>query len=284
MLSCQRAPSWLAEAPLIGARVQDDAGRQTYLVRAPARVALATPYALPLWEEAGLLDKVVAACVGAGEGARVFFLPCEDSLALTEAVFKARTEWVWVSHPQALAQGLSTPVYVFAPKRIEDWLRHLRLLGQVYDRPSLVRLADSLEGGVQNLSAQARQARQLKVIALTAGEPFRALDSNHPLATLIREAGGKLVSLDSISASPPDVIVVPAQAPTLVNDLLAFRPELYESPAIRYRRLYSVEPWLLEAPFSRPVRGFYTLLQILHPELAPSTSESAQKVEDKRQE
>lgn len=283
-MGCQRAPAWLEEAPLIGLRVQDDAGGQVYLVRPPERVALATPEAVRLWQEAGLFSRVVAACEGAGESARLFFLRCDDSVALWDALYKSRPTWVWVASPQALPPEAGFPLYVFRPQSPADWLKHLRTLGQVYDQPVLLELADSLEKDLRQATQKAKALRRLRVAVLLPGEPLRFLSPGEPLASLLEEAGGHLIPAESLATTLPEVILLPAGQPELVNDFLRLYPDAYSSPALRYKRLFSVEREVLEHPLSQPVQAFYTLLRILHPEVTPSSPQPAEQIQQPAQE
>ena len=291
---CQRAPAWLAEAPLVGVRIRDDAGRELYLKRPPARVALAAPEAVALWQQGGLFAQVVAACAGSGENTRIFYLPCDDSVALADAVFRAQADWVWVSRENSLDRSLSLPSYTFAPKSTLQWLNHLRTLAEVYDLPPLRVYADSVAAVVKARSAEAQQSRRLRVLVVVEGQPIAFLTQDHPLATLVREAGGEipyakadaagLIPADTLRHNPPEVLLVSAEAPQLVNDFLTLYPEAYSFPAVRYRRIFSVERWMVQMPFAEPVRAFSTLLGILHPEIGGSAPQSANQVENSTQE
>lgn len=294
IIGCQRAPSWLAEAPLVGVRVRDDAGRELYLKKPPTRVALAAPEAVALWQQSGLFTQVVAACAGSGESTRFFYLPCEDSVALADAVFRAQADWVWVPREGALEQSVSLPAYVFAPKSTLAWLEHLRTLGQVYDVPQLLQYVDSVAAAFRTRSAEAQQSRRLRVLVLVAGEPVAFLTKDHPLASIVQEAGGIIpyaapkaisgLSPDTLRQSPPDVLLVSAEDPQLLNDFLTLYPDAYTFPAIRYRRVFAVERWMVQMPFAEPVRAFSTLLGILHPEASGLAPQSAQEVEKRTQE
>ncbi len=283
LAGCHRAPAWLEEAPLIGLRVRDDAGREVYLVRPPERVALAVPEAVRLWQEAGLFGRVVAACEGAGEAERVFFLRCDDSLALGDALYRSRPAWVWVASPQALPPSTAFPLYAFRPQGPAEWLKHLRTLGQVYDQPVLLKLADSLEKDLNQAIQKTQTLRRLKVGVLLPGEPLRFPSLAEPLASLIEKAGGQLIPAESLATTLPEVLLLPAGQPELVNDFLRLYPDAYSSPALRYKRLFSVERQVLENPLSQPIQAFYTLLRILHPEVSPS-SEPANQVQQPAQE
>ncbi|MCX7607413.1 MAG: hypothetical protein N2170_09180 [Bacteroidia bacterium] len=283
LLSCQRPPNWLDEAPLIGMRVKDDAGRILYLKRPPTRVALCTPEAIGLWSKAGLFSYVVAACAGMGEESRLFYLPCMDSLALPDALFRSKAEWIWTSHPSFLQREhpFAHTSYVFSPRSTKDWLTHLGMLGKVYDIPSISLLADSLLHSIELLSVSARKGRRFRVLVLCPADPVAFLTHHHPLASLIDEAGGSIPYTGSLPIqtfpaetllhSPPDILLVPEGASELLNDLLTQYPDAYTFPAVQYKRIFSIEKWMIEAPFTDPVRGFYTLLQIIHPEIGNSS-------------
>ncbi|MCS7188313.1 MAG: hypothetical protein RMJ66_00540 [Bacteroidia bacterium] len=289
---CKPAPGWLAEAPLIGTRLRDDAGNELYLRTPPSRVALCTPEAIGLWQSAGLFSYVKAACVGEGDDPRIFYLPCGDSIALSDALFRNRVEWAWVPSPQAVESFSPDLLYVFAPRTLASWLRHMKNLAKVYDQPLIKHTADSLERIAQQKSLLAKESRVFKVAILTLGEPLALLSQRHPLATLVQETGGSipykaeaeyfLPHPETLYHALPDIILVPENSTELLNDFLRQYPDAYTSPAIRYKRVFSIPPWFIQRPFSNPVQVFFTLLQIIHPELVGNSamSPAREQVED----
>ncbi|MDW8016048.1 MAG: hypothetical protein RMK19_08565 [Bacteroidia bacterium] len=277
---CRQPPPWLKEAPTIGIRIQDDLGRTLYLPKPPQRVALAAPEALPLWEKANLLDRLVGACYGSGDNLRLFYLLCDDSLALTEALYKAQADWVWVSRRNQIASFPEEKIFVYNPTSPAQWVRHLRLLGQVYNHLALIRLADSLSAYLSLLNQKLQEARRFRVLVLTQGEPFHILTQEHPFVAYIQQVGGYvpytadslqpsgLLSKDTLLAFPPEVILVPEKATDLLNDFLRVYPEMYASPAIQYQRIFAFPSALVINPHAEPFKTLYLLLRILHPEVA----------------
>lgn len=280
VMGCRSSPSWLKEAPLIGIRVKDDLGREIYLSQAPRRVAIAVPEALPLWEKSGLLDRVVAACYGSGENPRIYYLLCDDSLSLGEALYRAQVEWVWISRPTQVAAYSKAKTYVYQPTSPEAWLRHLRLLGEVYDNRLVMEVADSLAKVLQTYDQQLKEARRFRVMVLSEREGGEIYTRSHPLSSLIERAGGSMPYTDSagraVAAIPPEsiakalpeIILVPEGAAARVDDLLRICPDLYSSPAIQYKRIFSVPRELLQQPYANPLQTLYTFLRVLHPEIA----------------
>jgi ABC-type Fe3+-hydroxamate transport system substrate-binding protein len=271
-------------------RVRDDKGQEHYLKAPPQRVALCTGEALLLWEKAGLFSMVQAACVGEGDNARFFYLPCEDSLLLLEVLYRLRPDWVWFSEKNLLT-AQAFPAYVFAPKSTAEWLRNLRQLGALYDNPPLIRVADSLQALVTSLQKKLQEARRLRVAVIALGSPFQLVTTRHPLATLIQEAGGSVLycdslpPLDTLRANPPDVLLIPEGSTELLNDFLTHYPEGYTFPALQYKRLFSIERWMIERPFADAPTAFFSLVRILHPELTGSASEPpAEEIEKAAQE
>lgn len=286
LAGCRSAPSWLAEAPLIGVQIQDDAGRRLYLPAAPKRVALAVPYAFPLWEKAGLKERIVAACYGSGEETRVFYLLCDDSLALGDALARAQADWVWVAHPAQVAGYPEAKVYVYHPTTPEGWLTHLRRLGEIYDNQRLISLADSFLALLRQYDEHLKDTRRLRVAVLLKDAPAAVLTKQHPLSTLIERAGGSVpytspakvpyavVPAESLAAALPEVILVPEGAQDAINAFLQQYPDIYSSPAIQYKRIFSVPAEMLAQPYADPLNTLYTLLYVLHPEIAKGVSAS----------
>ncbi|MCX8111721.1 MAG: hypothetical protein N3E49_00765 [Bacteroidia bacterium] len=280
---CKMVPSWLSEAPLIGIQVTDDKGRKLYLPTAPKRVALATPEAFPLWEKAGLAERVVAGCYGTGENTRIFFLRCDDSLSLTEALYRAQIDWVWVTHLSQISTFPESKVYVYHPTSPEAWLRHFRLLGEVYDSKAILHIADSLMQVLQFHKNQIQDARRFRVAVLSPELPGGVLTQSHPLVPLIEQAGGTviykaadnrpvaLLPPDSLIQALPEVIILPENAQEAVNDLIRICPEVYNSPAVQYKRIFTVPEAMIRIPYADPLQTLYTLLYILHPEIAKAS-------------
>lgn len=281
LLSCQPVPPWLSEAPLIGMQVQDDAGRRIYLPKPPKRVALATLDALPLWQKAGLLNYVVAACYGGGENPRIFYLLCDDSLSLSEAAYKANIEWIWVSHENQTVGLPDNKVYVFRASTPERWLETLRLLGTIYGHSTLIGTADSLLREIQRLREKLQGVRRLRVAALLKDPAGAICTKLHPLALFIQSAGGHVpyhspdretavvLPAETLQAEPPEVLLIPEGSPDLINDFLRLYPDAYGWPAIRYQRIFSLPALLIHEPQRDPVQTLYLLLRILHPEVVP---------------
>lgn len=280
-VGCRRAPAWLSQAPLIGYRYTDDAGGSGYLAQPPRRIAVLSPAALSLWKAANLPTLTLIGCVGSEEAYQNFYLPCEDPSALVEALYKARVEWIWAdpTYPWPETPKPPAPLYRFQPKSLSDWLVRLRLLGEIYDAPLLQRVADSLRQKIDTLTHRLSQERQFKVLLLGLADSLILYTDGHPLGQLTREAGGQPPSAKKSFLSPhtlkgsaflPDFVIVPAEKPEIINMLLLEIPELYSSPAILHRRVFTMPRALMEAPYSNPVEAFYLLVRILHPEVIGS--------------
>lgn len=264
--------------------LQDDAGRRLYLPTAPKRVALAVPHALPLWEKAGLMERIVAACYGSREEPKVFYLLCDDSLSLGEALTRAQVDWVWVAHPAQVAGYPEAKLYVYRPTSPEGWLAHLRKLGEIYDNQRLITIADSFLTLLRRYDEQLKDTRRLRVVALLKDVPAAVLTKQHPLSVLIERAGGSLpyissdgapyavLPAESLAAAPPEVILVPEGAPDAINAFLQQYPDIYSSPAIQYKRIFSVPREMYDQPNADPLNTLYTLLYVLHPEIAKGIS------------
>ncbi|MEN3040567.1 MAG: hypothetical protein ABDH66_03380 [Bacteroidia bacterium] len=280
--ACRRVPTWWEAAPLIGTQVQDDLKRKLYLPQAPQRVAIATSEALPLWRSSKLDQYIVAGCYGDGEDTRVFYLSCEDSIALSDALYKAKVEWVWTSRLEKVGTFPESKVYVFRPQSMEEWLRHLRVLGEVYGMHAFGQVADSLMGVLQGYEAKLVDARRLRVLILSPEGAGEILSRYHPIASIVARAGGIIpygadsnrpmgqVPLDSLLAAPPEVIFVPEGNTELVNAFLRQYPEAYAMPAIQYKRIFSIPLRMLAQPYAEPFQAFHIFLQALHPEVAHS--------------
>ncbi len=297
--SCRRAPAWLAEAPLVGFRYQDDEGRTGYLAQPPKKIAVLSPGALGLWTSSQL-PVTLLGCLGMQEDYRQFYLPCDNPVLLQEALSKAKVEWLWVDKRFSWPDSLSSPcpIFRFDPKSLEDWLQRLKLLGKVYDASLVIQQADSLLREIHILQQNLAKARKFRVLVLAPGSSLALVTSSHPLGRLIEEAGGQILKADQplieddvtqkVLESEPEIIIVAQETAEQVNALLTVAPQLYTTPALRHKRVFSMERRLLEQPMAWPVETFYQLVRILHPELvgqAPSAvEEPADTPEDQTQD
>ncbi|MEN2992673.1 MAG: hypothetical protein ABDH91_03885 [Bacteroidia bacterium] len=279
--ACQRPPSWLAEAPLIGHRVRDDAGRVIYVPQPPRHIGLATPQATFLWTSHPLLQRhLTVACAGEGEDSRRFFLPCEDTLAVREVLTQNALDWIWV--PETLPGLPKEKQYVFAPKTLWQWLRHRQVLAEIYDLPDLRQETESLQTEVARLAQQAQAERLFRVLVVSSKDSGYVPNSTHPISELIKMAGGTPLpreSLQIMERMPPEILILPAGKTDLVNALLYQYPHLYISPALQHQRVFSLERWMIEEPMRDPVTVFLGLLKIIHPEVGSHLAGTAQEVE-----
>ena len=280
-VSCRRAPAWLSQAPLIGYRFTDDRGLQGYLPRPPRRVAVLSPAALGLWKTASLPGITLIGCAGSDDSYQNFYLPCDNPSALIEALYKDRVEWIWAdpSYPWPEAPKPPAPIYHFYPKRGSDWLARLSQLGEIYDAPALRRVADSLRQSIDTLIYRLSQERRFKTLLLGFSDSLLVYTDAHPLGQMVIEAGGTpptaqtpLLPLQTLKESTfrPDIIIVPAEKTEIINTLLLEVPEMYSSPAILHRRIFSMPRTLMEIPYYNPLDCFYTLVRIIHPEIVGS--------------
>jgi len=281
LMGCQSTPTWLAKAPLIGSRWQDDVGQSGYVPQPPRRVAILSAEAQGLWKAAALPNVTLYGCIGTREDDQRFYLPCSDPIALIDALHRAQVEWIWADPrfvwPESLR--LPAPVFYFQPKSTQDWLHRLRLLGEVYDVEGLRSSADSLLRIVDTLSARLQAERRFRVLLVGGRDSLEIYTDRHPLGQMAFAAGSQppTASTPILSAVAfrqqtfqPDILIVPAEKTHLVNALLLEVPDLYSSPAILHRRLFTMPRSLMEAPLSQPLESFYLLGRIFHPELMGS--------------
>ncbi len=281
LTSCRQAPAWLSQAPLIGYRFTDDRGQQGYLPQPPRRIAVLSPAALGLWKTANLPTITLIGCTGLNDAYQNFYLPCDDPPTLIEVLYKAKVEWIWAdpSYPWPEAPKPPAPVYHFHPKGVSDWLTRLSLLGDIYDAPALRQVTDSLHKTIDTLIQRLSQERPFRVLLLGFSDSLILYSQAHPLGQMVTQAGGIPPTAQTAFLSPktlkdsaflPDIVIVPAEKPEILNTLLLEVPELYSSRAILHKRVFSMPRTLMEMPYYDPLNSFYTLVRILHPEVVGS--------------
>ncbi len=173
---------------------------------------------------------------------------------------------------------IGVPVYVVKANRLEDVLATLRHLGDVTgDVRAAEALTRSLQARIERVVERTRTLPRPRVLLVVQRDPLIVAGREAFLTDLVEKAGGRsitadaqrewtLYSLESVLARAPEVIVIPSHEtqsrhlPNLQWSALA------DTPALRNKRVYTINADLLMRPGPRLVEGLEELARLLHPE------------------
>ncbi|MGQ9864182.1 MAG: ABC transporter substrate-binding protein [Bacteroidia bacterium] len=276
-VSCSKAPSWLAEAPTLGAYFENIDGRKVYIPFPPQRVALLSEKAHTLWRRAGL-DTYVYGCAGMGSPEK-YFLPCDAYYPerIYDALMSLRPQWVWADTNVTLPDSLPFPTLIWEPKNVQSWIQMLGDLGALYDHRPAIHLADSLRRKWQTWSERVKKEYVYQVLIAYRLQPLICAGGSNPLSDLIQAAGGKnpydtvpqfyfYPPIDSLSTNV-EFLLIPASQAGAYNTFLAENPNLLATKFVQYKRVFAVADSILMAPMRDPMHTYEVLLRILHPEV-----------------
>ncbi len=177
----------------------------------------------------------------------------------------------------ALAEA-GIPTYFFRFTRIEDVPRAMRRLGALLDAEAAAESsAAAFEARMEHIAAQTAELDRPRVLLLIGDETLFAFGNASYTQRLVEIAGGESVtaqlegeavtlSEEFVLEAQPDVIVGafgPDYDPAMLS---ALHPAWRVIPAVRNRRIYTIDPDLVLRPGPRLADGAETLARLLHPD------------------
>lgn len=175
-------------------------------------------------------------------------------------------------------QRLKIPVFTVAPHRLSDVLTVIARLGELTDRQSAVGpLVENLMRRVKAVENAVRPYPRPKVLYVLWPEPLIVPGRDGLVTELIEVAGGASVtaqepssyprfSLEAVAASAPDVIILARHGGDGTPLARVSWDRLTALPAVRARRVHSVDGTYLHRYGPRVVDGLEMLARVIHPE------------------
>ncbi len=175
-------------------------------------------------------------------------------------------------------QRLKIPVLTVAPHRLSDVLTVIARLGELTDRQSAVGpLVENLMRRVKAVENAVRPYPRPKVLYVLWPEPLIVPGRDGLVTELIEVAGGASVtahepssyprfSLEAVAASAPDVIILASHGGDGTPLARVSWDRLTALPAVRARRVHSVDGTYLHRYGPRVVDGIEMLARVIHPE------------------
>jgi len=252
---------------------------------APHRVVCLAPSAVELLFALDAGDLVVGATEHSDEPSAARALPSIGSYARPdlERLLTLRPELCVAMRdgtpPQTLARlaELGIPVVIMTTGSLEELFGSMLAVGRAVGRPAQAEaLVRDLRARMESVRAQAARApRRPRVLFQVNGPRIMAAGPHSLLGQLIAMAGGDnaapaepaypQLSAEQVLALAPEVVVA---FDMLGQDKgMAGWPADPRIPAVRDRRLYTVDPALFSRPGPRLAAALETLARILHPEI-----------------
>ena len=175
-------------------------------------------------------------------------------------------------------QRLKIPVFTVAPHRLSDVLRVIARLGELTGRQSAVGpLGESLMRRVKAVENAVSPYPRPKVLYVLWPEPLIVPGRDGLVTELIELAGGASVtaqepssyprfSLEAVAARAPDVIILARHGGDGTPLARVSWDRLTALPAVRARRVHSVDGTYLHRYGPRVVDGLEMLARVIHPE------------------
>jgi iron complex transport system substrate-binding protein len=192
-----------------------------------------------------------------------------------DLVVASRVSQLEVFKNQLNAANIS--VYVVDAKTLSDVSRSLRQLGLLFDRREQGdALAAQLEQRVRHVTSRIRSSRAPGVLLVIQQNPLMVPGTKSYLADLVNNAGGVLIgpddfregitySFETVIAQQPEYIILPGPGGTPPHRLDGFAwPTLKQTPAMRAKRVFSIDADLLMRPGPRLIDGLEQLAQVLN--------------------
>ncbi|MDQ7835556.1 MAG: helical backbone metal receptor [Humidesulfovibrio sp.] len=251
----------------------------------PKRVVCLAPSAAELLFALDAGGLVVGTAEHSDEPAEVRSLPCVGSYARPdlERVLVLRPNLCIAvqdgTPPQTLARlgELSIPVALMATGNLEELLGSMLVVGRAVGRQAKAEaLVKGLRERMEAVRVRAAQAqRRPRVLFQVSGPHIMAAGPQSLLGQLVALAGGDSaapaepaypqLSAEQVLAMAPEVVVA---FDMLGQDQgMAGWPADPRIPAVRQRRLYTVDPALFARPGPRLAEALEALARIIHPEI-----------------
>jgi len=266
--------------------VTDEIGRQAEISKNPQRIVSLAPNITEMLFALGLGERIVGVtsyCDYPAEARAkekvgdVLNPDLERIIALQPDVVIVSTATQLERLAQRLAD-LRVPVYVVDARRVEDVLHSLKHLGEITGQIERAeKLVFELHARLDRIRHVTRSLPRPRVLIVVQRDPLIVPGREAFLNDLVEKAGGEsitadaeqewtLYSLETVIAKAPEVIILPSGEVKTRQLADVLWRELAETPAIRRKRVYTINNDLLMRPGPPLLDGLEELARVLHPE------------------
>ncbi|HLG44491.1 MAG TPA: cobalamin-binding protein [Nitrospirales bacterium] len=267
----------------------DDLGRRVYLAKPPRRIVSLAPSVTEILFAVGLDAEVVGVTAFCDFPPQAKAKPkIGASTPNLEAVLGLKPDLVVGNkdfiRPDALAklEQLRVPVFILAPKSVEDILLHIGTVGRLVGHDKEARaVVQGLRDRVGDLRHRMASTRPVRVFYVVNSDPLISVGSGSFIHQLLELAGGEnivgraatpypKVSLEEVIRRDPEVIIFPVGTSEGIPEAEQQRWRKWTSlSAVAQNRLHQIRGDLVNRSGPRVIEGIEELAKIFHPGLFP---------------
>jgi len=266
----------------------DDVGRRVYLAKPARRVVSLAPSVTEILFAVGLDSEVAGVTTFCDYPPAARAKPkIGSSIQNLEAIIGLKPDLVLavkseIVRPDVLAklEQLKIPIFILAPKTIEDILGHISTVGSLvgHDREARA-VAQGLRERLSVLRGRMGAVRPVRVFYVVNTDPLISVGSGSFIHQMLELAGGDnivgqtsipypKVSLEEVLRRNPEVLLFPVGTSEGIPEEEQLRWRKWTSlSAVAHNRLHQVKAELVNRPGPRVVDGIEALAQAIHPGL-----------------
>lgn len=271
----------------------DDVGRRVYLANPARRVVSLAPSATEILFAVGLDSEIVGVTTFCDYPPAAKAKPkIGSSIQNLEAIIGLKPDLVLavkseIVRPDILAklEQLKIPIFILAPKTIEDILGHIstvgRLVGHERDARAVVQ---GLRDRLHEVRSRMASVKPVRVFYVVNTDPLISVGSGSFIHQMLEMAGGEnivghtaipypKVSLEEVLRRDPEVLLFPVGASEGIPEVEQQRWRKWTTlSAVAHNRLHQVKAELVNRPGPRVVEGVEAVARALHPGMFSRTS------------
>lgn len=265
----------------------DDLGRKIYLAKAARRIISLAPSVTEILFAVGLDAEIVGVTTFCDYPSQAKSKPkIGSSIPNLEAILGLKPDLVIGNQdfirPDALAKldQLGVPVFLLAPKTIEDILGHINTVGRLVGHEKDARLVvDGVRERLIEIRHRMAPVRRVRVFYVVNTDPLISVGPASFIHQMLQAAGGDniaarataaypKVSLEEVIRNDPEVIIFPVGTTEGIPEPEQQRWRKWKGlSAVSQDRLYQVRAELVNRPGPRVIEGVQLLARLLHPDL-----------------
>ena len=264
----------------------DDIGRRVYLAKPARRVVSLAPSATEILFAVGLDSEIVGVTTFCDYPPAAKAKPkIGSSIQNLEAIIGLKPDLVLavkseIVRPDILAklEQLKIPIFILAPKTIEDILGHISTVGRLvgHDRDARV-VAQGLRERLSELRSRMASVKPVRVFYVVNTDPLISVGSGSFIHQMLELAGGEnivghtsipypKVSLEEVLRRDPEVLLFPVGTSEGIPEVEQQRWRKWTTiSAVAHNRLHQVKAELVNRPGPRAIEGVEAVARALHP-------------------
>jgi iron complex transport system substrate-binding protein len=262
----------------------DDVGRRVYLAKPARRVVSLAPSVTEILFAVGLDSEVAGVTTFCDYPPEARAKPkVGSSIQNLEAIIGLKPDLVLavkseIVRPDVLAklEQLKIPMFILAPKTIEDILGHISTVGSLVGRERAARaVAQGLRDRLSVLRNRMGAVRPVRVFYVVNTDPLISVGSGSFIHQMLELAGGDnivgqtaipypKVSLEEVLRRDPEVLLFPVGASEGIPEAEQQRWRKWTTlSAVAHNRMHQVKAELVNRPGPRVVDGIEALAQAI---------------------